>query len=128
MNMTIKQAREFARMTQQDVEDEFGVPRRSLQNWETGARECPFYVEEWLVEKLIHSVKYAQVRWEADFKIHEDDEPEQGFSCWLNDPDSESGWGFSWFSPVDEKGRMNSSAMWKVGQMIEAGWKVHFID
>lgn len=127
MDMTIKQAREFARMTQQDVEDEFGVPRRSLQNWEAGVRDCPDYVEKWLVEKLVQSMQYAQIRWEESFQLHEDEEPEQGFSCWLNDPDSESGWGFSWFSPVKD-GRMNASAMWKVGQMIEAGWKVYFIE
>ena len=127
MNMTIKQAREFARMTQQDVEDEFGVPRRSLQNWETGSRECPEYVEKWLVEKLVQSVRYAHVRWEEAYQTHADEEPQQGFSCWLNDPDYEE-MGFSWFSPVDENGKMNASAMWKVGQMVEAGWKVYFIE
>ena len=127
MSMTIKQAREFARMTQQDVEDEFGVPRRSLQNWETGSRECPEYVEKWLVEKLVQSVQYAHIRWEEDFKDHEDEEPQQGFSCWLYDPESQT-MGFSWFSPVDNNGRMNASAMWKVGQMVEAGWKVYFIE
>lgn len=126
--MKIREARELARMTQQDVEDEFGVPRRSLQNWEAGVRECPPYVEEWLVEKLIQTVRYAHVRWEEAFQDHEDEEPQQGFSCWLNDADAESGRVFSWFSPVDENGRMNSSAMWKVGQMIEAGWKVYFIE
>lgn len=126
--MTIKEAREFARMSQQDVEDEFGIPKRSLQNWELGIRECPPYVEKWLKEKLIQSVQYAQIRWEGAFQIHEDEEPHQGFSCWLNDPDSKSGWGFAWFSPVDDNGRMNASAMWKIGQMIEAGWKVHFLE
>lgn len=126
--MTIKEAREFARMSQQDVEDEFGIPKRSLQNWESGIRECPPYVEKWLKEKLIQSVQYAQIRWEGAFQINDDEEPQQGFSCWLNDPDSKSGWGFSWFSPVDDNGRMNASAMWKIGQMIETGWKVHFLE
>lgn len=126
--MTIKEAREFARMSQQDVEDEFGIPKRSLQNWESGIRECPPYVEKWLKEKLIQSVQYAQIRWEGAFQINADEEPQRGFSCWVNDPDSKSGWGFSWFSPVDDSGRMNASAMWKIGQMIEAGWKVHFLE
>ena len=125
--MTIKQAREFARMTQQEVEDEFGVPRRSLQNWESGIRECPCYVEKWLVEKLIQSVQYAQIRWEEDaYNIL--GESSQGFSCWLNNPDSKSGFDFGWFYPVDEKGNMPSQVVWKIGQMIEAGWKVHFIE
>ena len=125
--MTIKQAREFARMTQQDVEDEFGVPRRSLQNWEAGIRECPDYVEEWLVEKLTQHVRYAQIRWEESYKPFKESEPMKGFSCWLNDPDDEE-MSFSWFYAVDDKGKMSSQVMWKVGQMIEAGWKVYFIE
>lgn len=127
MKMTIKEAREYARMTQQDVEDEFGVPRRSLQNWEAGIRECPDYVEEWLVEKLIQEVRFAQVRWEEAYKANKDAKPKQGFSCWLNDPDDEE-MSFSWFYPVDEKGKLSSQIIWEIGKMIEAGWKVHFIE
>lgn len=125
--MKIKKAREFARMTQQDVEDEFGVPRRSLQNWESGNRECPCYVEEWLIEKLEQSVRYAQIRWEDSYKPFKESEPQKGFSCWLNDPDDEE-MTFSWFYPSDENGLINSGIVWKIGQMVEAGWKVHFID
>lgn len=119
--MTIREARELARMTQQEVEDEYGIPRRSLQNWETGARNCPDYVEEWLIEKLVQSVRYAQIRWEDDFK------GQKGFSCWLNDPDNEE-MKFSWFYPVYEEGTISSQVVWKIGQMIEAGWKVMFIE
>ena len=119
--MTIREAREFARMTQQDVEDEFGVPRRSLQNWETGARGCPDYVEEWLIEKLIQTVRYAQIRWEESF------EGQKGFSCWLNVAGTKE-MAFSWFYACDDKGMMSSQVVWKIGQMIEVGWKVMFIE
>ena len=125
--MTIKEAREFARMTQQDVEDEFGIPRRSLQNWESGNRECPCYVEEWLIEKLEQYVRYAQIRWEEEYKSHEGATPKKGFSCWLNDPDDEE-MTFSWFYGCDDKGRLSSQIVLEIGRMIEAGWKVYFID
>jgi DNA-binding XRE family transcriptional regulator len=124
--MTIKQAREFARMTQQDVEDEIGVPRRTLQNWEAETRECPAYVEKWLVKELVQSVQYAQVRWETDYVSTEGAEPRKGFSCWLNDPDSEE-MNFCWFFPCDDKGMVNQRIIWEIGRLVEAGWKVHFI-
>lgn len=31
--MTIKEARLQAHMTQQEVSDEFGIPKRSIENW-----------------------------------------------------------------------------------------------
>lgn len=124
--MTIKQAREFAKMTQQDVEDEFGVPRRSLQNWESGVRECPSYVEEWLVEKLTQEVRFAQIRWEEAYKPFIQSEPKKGFSCWLNDPDDEE-MTFTWFFPCDDKNRLSSNIVWEIGKLIENGWKVRFI-
>lgn len=115
--MTIKEARELAGMTQQDVENEFGVPRRSLQNWEAGVRECPGYVEEWLIEKLMESVRFAEIRWE---------EEKRGFSCYLNDPKDKE-MTFSWFYPVDENGTMSAEMVWKIFQMTDLGWKVNYI-
>lgn len=107
--MTIKEAREYAGMTQQDVADKFGVPRRSLQNWEAGVRECPGYVEKWLIEKLVQSVQFVQVEW---------DEEKHGFSCYTEHD--------SWFYPVDENGTMSSEMVLKIFQLIEEGWKVKY--
>lgn len=57
--MDIKQARKEVGMTQQNVQDQFGIPRRSLQNWEAGIRDCPEYVVEYLLEKY-SEVKYIK--------------------------------------------------------------------
>lgn len=126
IEMTIKEARQFAGLTQAQVQDEFGVPIRTLQNWESGVRECPEYVEDMLKEKMIQSVRYAHIRWEKAFKIHDTDEAQQGFSCWLNDPEYDE-MGFSWFYPVTD-GQMSAQVVWKIGQLVEAGWKVYFIE
>lgn len=60
--MTIKEAREFSGLTQKEVEEEFGIPVRSLQNWESGIRQAPDYVETYLVEKLTQLKKVARIK------------------------------------------------------------------
>lgn len=60
--MNIKEAREFAGLTQKQVEEEFGVPVRTLQNWETDTRQPPEYVEASLVEKLCQMKKVARIK------------------------------------------------------------------
>lgn len=60
--MTIKEAREFSGLTQKEVEEEFGIPVRSLQNWESGIRQAPDYVEAYLVEKLTQLKKVARIK------------------------------------------------------------------
>ena len=51
--MTILEARQEAGLTQKQVYELIGVPIRSLQNWESGVRICPKYVEDLLIEKLL---------------------------------------------------------------------------
>lgn len=51
--MTIKEAREEAGLTQKQVHDLLEIPVRTLQNWESGLRVCPIYVEKLIVEKLL---------------------------------------------------------------------------
>lgn len=60
--MTIKEAREFAELTQQQVEEEFGVPVRSLQNWEAGIRQPPEYVETYLIQALCQLKQTARIK------------------------------------------------------------------
>ena len=50
--MTIKEARIKYGLTQQQVSNITGVPFRSIQNWETGQRKCPDYVEKMVVDIL----------------------------------------------------------------------------
>ena len=49
---TIKEARQAAGLTQQGVTDTLGIPRRTLQDWETGKRTPPGWAEALVVEKL----------------------------------------------------------------------------
>lgn len=58
--MTILEARQEAGLTQKQVHDLIGVPVRSLQNWESGIRVCPQYVENLLIEKILSFKKGAK--------------------------------------------------------------------
>ena len=49
---TIKEARKAAGLSQQGVTDTLGIPRRTLQDWETGKRTPPGWAEALVVEKL----------------------------------------------------------------------------
>lgn len=49
---TIKEARQAAGLSQQGVTDTLGIPRRTLQDWETGKRNPPGWAEALVIEKL----------------------------------------------------------------------------
>lgn len=49
---TIKEARQAAGLSQQGVTDILGIPRRTLQDWESGKRTPPGWAETLVVEKL----------------------------------------------------------------------------
>ena len=49
---TIKEARKAAGLSQQGVTDVLGIPRRTLQDWESGKRTPPGWAEALVVEKL----------------------------------------------------------------------------
>ena len=48
----IKHARIAVGMTQQELSDKFGIPKRSIENWEGGVNKCPDYVESMIIERL----------------------------------------------------------------------------
>lgn len=52
MTTTIKEARQAAGLSQQGVTDTLGIPRRTLQDWETGKRTPPGWAEALVIEKL----------------------------------------------------------------------------
>ena len=54
--MNIKEARQAAGLTQKQVEELTGIPARSIQNWEAGVRQCPDYVEDYLIQCLKQEV------------------------------------------------------------------------
>lgn len=49
---TIKEARQAAGLTQQGVTDVLKIPKRTLQDWESGKRTPPGWAEALVVEKL----------------------------------------------------------------------------
>jgi DNA-binding transcriptional regulator YiaG len=50
--MTIKSLRLSCGMTQQAFSDYFGIPKRTIENWEGDKRKCPAYVFELMRYKL----------------------------------------------------------------------------
>ena len=59
---TIKEARQAAGLSQQGVTDALGIPRRTLQDWETGKRTPPGWAEALVVEKLEKIAQDNQAR------------------------------------------------------------------
>lgn len=49
---TIKEARQAAGLSQQGVTDALGIPRRTLQDWESGKRTPPGWAEALVIENL----------------------------------------------------------------------------
>lgn len=51
--MTIREARQLSGLTQKEVSVRLEIPLRTLENWESGVRMPPVYVEKLVVEKLV---------------------------------------------------------------------------
>ena len=52
MESRIKEARKSAGITQEEMSKLFGIPKRTIGNWETGERKPAKYVEDLIVEKI----------------------------------------------------------------------------
>ncbi len=50
--MTFKELREQSGMTRGKFAEYFGIPYRTVQNWELGLRECPEYLLKLMQYKL----------------------------------------------------------------------------
>lgn len=50
--MNIKEARQAAGLSQAEMSKLFEIPKRTIENWETGTRKPPSYVEKLIIEKL----------------------------------------------------------------------------
>lgn len=57
---TIKEARQLAGLTQQGVTNTLGIPKRTLQDWETGKRTPPGWAEALVIEKLERIAQESQ--------------------------------------------------------------------
>lgn len=48
----IATARKRAGLTQAAMSDLLGIPKRTIEDWESGKRKCPDYVKRLVVDKL----------------------------------------------------------------------------
>lgn len=50
--MNFKELRQKAKMSMKEMSDYFGIPYRTIQNWESGVSACPGYLQELMLFKL----------------------------------------------------------------------------
>ena len=50
--MTFKELRAKSGMTQKQFSEYFGIPKRTIENWEGGQRKCPQYLLDLMEYKL----------------------------------------------------------------------------
>lgn len=55
--MDIKELRVISGMTRLQFAEYFGIPYRTLQNWELGLRECPEYLLKLLEFRLVFELR-----------------------------------------------------------------------
>lgn len=60
MSEKIKAARKDAGLTQQQMSDIMGIPKRTIEDWERGARKCPDWTERLVVAELERIAKSKQ--------------------------------------------------------------------
>ena len=51
--MELKDLRLQAKMSQKQFADYFGIPKRSIENWEEGKRKMPVYLFDLIKYKMI---------------------------------------------------------------------------
>ena len=51
---TIKEIRKYTGLSQLKFSEKYGIPRRTIENWESGSRKCPDYVIS-LLERAVKS-------------------------------------------------------------------------
>jgi DNA-binding transcriptional regulator YiaG len=50
--MTFKELRKQSGMTQQRLAEYFGIPKRTIENWDAGVNQCPAYLLDLMKYKL----------------------------------------------------------------------------
>ena len=53
-NNNIKEIRLMTGLSQAKFAEKYGIPKRSIENWESGKRNCPPYVES-LLKKVVET-------------------------------------------------------------------------
>lgn len=57
LTLTIKEARENAKLTQVKMSELLEIPKRTIEDWENGRRKPPIYVEKLVVNELVRIAK-----------------------------------------------------------------------
>ncbi len=65
--MNFKELRKQSGMTQKQISDYFGIPKRTIENWDAGVNKCPEYLLDLMKYKLIHEGKIP-----GQWEIYED--------------------------------------------------------
>lgn len=55
--MTFKELRVASGMSQREYAEYFGVPKRTVENWEAGVNKCPDYLLDLMKYKLDNEKK-----------------------------------------------------------------------
>ena len=50
--MSFRELRQASGLTQKQFSEYFGIPKRTIESWDTGDRSCPSYLLELLEYKL----------------------------------------------------------------------------
>ena len=50
--MTIQEFIKSSGLTHKQLSDRFGIPKRTIEDWSRGARKCPDYVVNMMIEIL----------------------------------------------------------------------------
>lgn len=58
----IKELRDMLGLTQKAFGEKYNIPKRTIENWESGERECPVYVLQWL-DRAVKSYKKWSENW-----------------------------------------------------------------
>lgn len=122
--MTLKEIREQAKLSLEDLADELGVEESVLEAWEQDESTCQDFVLDLLKDKLVHRTKFAQIRYEESFSKYGIDAKE-GYSVWLKDKTSGK-MKFSCFFTIKD-GNISVDIMNVIGKLITNGYKVVFI-
>jgi len=90
---TIRDARKYTGLSQQKMADIMGIPKRNIENWESGNHSCPAWAERLIIEELerigyiMNEVRYLVIderKYEQFVKVYDnlDDANKEAENQW----------------------------------------------
>lgn len=64
--MTLKEARKAAGFTQKSLSEWLKIPRRTIEDWERGAHQCPDWCENILINIILNKEEYDNFKSKID--------------------------------------------------------------